>query len=405
MKSFTKGYVKLAINGVRANRWRSFLTMLGVIIGVASVIAVISISEGVKQQVNGQIAKLGRDLLTVRAQPVSSGQGVNGLTALTITSPLPGRDYGTVAATKGVDTAVPLTIVNGAAQGDMTANGTLAIGTTADLGNLLHQPLAYGQFWNGNEDTSNVAVLGPQAARQLFNENVPLGRSFSFRGQTFTVRGIFSSFDASLLPGTVNFNNAIFIPYAVAQSLTSQTAPLYEVLAKPVSSQQLDQTQAAITKRLLKSHAGQHDFAVLKSSQTLAVGNSIIDLLTRLVAGVAAIALLVGGVGIMNVMLVSVTERMHEIGIRKAVGATNRQVLGQFMVESAVLSLAGGLLGIAVAAIIDLLMVLFTDVHPVFSWQAVVLATGVSLLVGLLFGSVPAIKAARKEPIDALRNE
>jgi len=130
-----------------------------------------------------------------------------------------------------------------------------------------------------------------------------------------------------------------------------------------------------------------------------------LELLTRLITGVAAISLLVSGIGIMNVMLVSVTERLHEIGIRKAIGATNRQILSQFLVEATVLSLAGGLIGIAVSYAIDGALRLFTGLQPAITWQIVVIAAGVSLLVGMIFGSVPALKAARKDPIQALRSE
>ncbi|HET9174284.1 MAG TPA: ABC transporter permease [Candidatus Saccharimonadales bacterium] len=407
MKSYTKGYIKMAITAVRANRWRSFLTMLGVIIGVASVIVVVSISVGVKHQVSGQINKLGKDVITVRSVPVDSGTSSSSLssfTSLTVLSPLPADDYGTVAGARGVAEAVPLSIIDGTSKGDMTANIPV-VGTSDNLASILNQTVAYGVFFGTDDSQNNVAVLGPAAAQRLFNESVPLGRSFTFRGQQFVVRGVFDSFATTPLSGEIDFNNAIFIPYDVAQNLANKNAPLYEILAKPSNSHQVNQTVAAINSRLLKSHGGTHDFSVLKSSQSLSVSNNILDLLTKLIAGVAAVSLLVGGVGIMNVMLVSVTERMHEVGIRKALGATNRQILGQFMVEATVLSLIGGLLGIVASVIIDILIILTTNLHPVLTWPAVVLASGVSIVIGILFGSVPALKAARKEPIDALRSE
>ena len=144
---------------------------------------------------------------------------------------------------------------------------------------------------------------------------------------------------------------------------------------------------------------------MLQQSQSVVGTNGVLELLTRLIAGVAAISLLVGGIGIMNVMLVSVAERTHEIGIRKAVGATNRQILSQFMIESSTLSFTGGVIGITLAYLIDLSLRLATNLQPLISWQIVVVASGVSLLVGIIFGSVPALKAARKDPIEALRGE
>lgn len=409
MKTYTQGHIKMAITAVRANRWRSFLTMLGVIIGVASVISVVGIGQGVKKQVSGQINKLGKDLITVRATRINDDTGLSGglglLSNFNVLSSLPEKDYATVAQAHEVKTAVPLAIVSGQVKGDQTVSNAAVIGTTYSLPDALNQDIAFGVFFSADDDGANVAVLGERAAERIFDENVPLGRSFSFRGQRFVVRGVFDTFETTPLSGEADFNDAVFIPYGTAQDLTGNNAPIYEVLAKPKDAQQTDQTVAAIKRGLRQNHGGAEDFTVTKSSQALEVSNNILDLLTRLIGGIAAISLLVGGIGIMNVMLVSVTERMHEIGIRKAVGATNRQVLNQFMVEATVLSVAGGILGIVLAVLIDLLLRIFTNIQPVISWQVVVLAFVVSLAVGVLFGSAPALKAARKEPIDALRNE
>jgi ABC-type antimicrobial peptide transport system permease subunit len=265
--------------------------------------------------------------------------------------------------------------------------------------------VAYGGFLEADDLGTNAAVLGPGAAEEMFNEDVPLGRSFSFHGQDFIVRGIFNNFNSAPLDQAINFNKAIFIPYQVAQQLNNNAAPTYEVLAKPKNSDQTGQVAAAIRQALNRSHGGQSNLNVVEGSHSLSTNNNIVSLLTKLVAGVAAISLLVGGLGIMNVMWVSVAERTREIGIRKAVGASNQQILSQFMVEATILSLGGGILGIIVALLIDLSIRLLTDLQPVIHWPTVVLAAGVSFLVGVIFGSVPALKAARRDPIDALRAE
>jgi putative ABC transport system permease protein len=246
-------------------------------------------------------------------------------------------------------------------------------------------------------------VLAQHAADMLFNEDVPLGHSFVFHGHEFIVRGIFNNFTTTPLSQQANFNNAMFIPYDVAQSLTNNSAPTYEILAKAANNKQTKQVAADINSRLEKSHGGQKDLTVLAGNQSLAASNNILDLLTAMIAGVAAISLVVGGIGIMNVMLVSVAERMREIGIRKAVGATNRQILSQFMIEASLLSVTGGIIGVGLAFLLDLLLRLTTSLEPVITWQTVSLATIVSLSVGIIFGSVPALKAARKHPIEALR--
>lgn len=409
--SLTRGHLKAGVDSLHGAKLRSFWTMLGVIIGVASVITIIGIGEGVKAQVSGQIHHLGKDLITIRPAQLHPGGGSgNGNVSLLADSGLGGalnpKDINTVASTNGVVASAPLTVVTGSVSG---VNGNyddgFVIGTSSDLSSLLNQSVAYGSFLTPDEDGSNAAVLGQHAAERLFDEDVPLGRSFTFHGQRFIVRGIFNNFNISPLNQETDFNNAIFIPHDVADNLTNNAGLTYEILAKPADPKQTAQVAADIQKALDKAHGGQSNLSVLQSSQNLATSQDILGLLTRLIAGVAAISLLVGGIGIMNVMLVSVAERTHEIGIRKAVGASNSQILSQFMIEASVLSLAGGVLGIALAFFIDISLRVATSLQPIISWQAVVLATGVSLLVGIVFGSVPALKAARRDPIEALRSE
>jgi ABC-type antimicrobial peptide transport system permease subunit len=410
MKSVTQGNIKAAIISVRGTKWRSFFTMLGVIIGIVSVVSIVSIGEGVKHQINQQINQLGRDLITVRPGQLTGNAnqagGLNLLSGLSIHGALSRQDVHTVQSTPGVKVAVPLSIVSGSPKGEKgTDKHSLSIGATSDLPTVLNQQLAYGSFYDFNNGGQNIAVIGQNAAKRLFNEDVPLGRSFELRGQQFVVRGIFKQFDAAPLSVDANFNDAIFIPDTTAQLITSDSAPIYEVLVRPDNPDQTNQVADTIDHNLLKTHDGQNDFSVLKQQESLAATNKILNLLTRLIGGVAAISLLVGGIGIMNIMLVSVTERMHEVGIRKAIGATNQQILDQFVIEATVLSVVGGLIGVVVSFVIDIALRIFTDLQPVISWWVVLLAVGVSVAVGILFGAVPALKAARKDPIEALRNE
>lgn len=393
--------VRIGWDAVRGARLRNLGTMFGVIVGVASVITIVGIGQGIKQQVGGQIHHLSQNLVVVRPGQLGTGQ----LTGLTVNGSLGAKDVAVATHTQGVAASAPLTLVSGSASAD---NGPykdgVVIGTSSDLPGLLNQSLAYGSFFD--QSTSDyAAVLGQHASEVMFNEDVPLGRSFMFHGQRFVVAGIFNRFATTPLDQQVDFNNAIFIPNDMAENLTEQTAPTYQILVRPDSSV----SPTALIRRLQHgldvAHGGASGLSVVSADQDTAASNNILELLTRLVAGVAAISLLVGGIGIMNVMLVSVSERMHEIGIRKAVGATNRQIMGQFIVEATVLSISGGLIGIVVAFIIDLLLHAFTNLAPAISWQIVVIASGVSLLVGIVFGTIPALKAAHKNPIDALRSE
>jgi ABC-type antimicrobial peptide transport system permease subunit len=411
MRSFSRGNLKAGIDSVRSAKLRSFWTMLGVIIGVTSVITVVAIGEGIKQQIGGQIHHFGQNIITIR--PVQLGTGNRNssndseiISGLGVSGPLGVKDIDVVDHIKGISASSPLTIVNGTVRGDhgSYSNG-FVIGATSSLPSLLNQSMAYGNFFTDGDDGTNVAVLGQGASEALFNEDVPLGRSFSFHGQQFIVRGIFNQFTTTPLSQQADFNNAIFIPNDLAESLSNNTAPTYEILARPAAGQSAKAAVSNVQRGLDQARGGQSGLSVLSANQNLAASNGILDLLTRLIAGIAAISLLVGGIGIMNVMLVSVAERMHEIGIRKAVGATNRQIMSQFMIESSVLSLTGGAIGIALAFGIDITLRAFTSLQPDISWQIVLLASGVSLAVGVVFGTVPAFKAAYKDPIEALRSE
>jgi putative ABC transport system permease protein len=402
-------HLKSGIDSVRRAKFRSFWTMLGVIIGVTSVITVVAIGEGVKQQIGGQIHHLGQNLVIIRPAQLTTGgssidTNVTALSGLSVSSTLGIGDINVISRAKGVSASAPLTLISGLVTGDHLYRGGFVIGTSGDLPSLLNQSLAYGNFFS-DQDNGNVAVLGQQASEALFNEDVPLGRSFSFHGQTFIVRGIFNQFTTLPLSQQVDLNNAIFIPNNVAESLTDDTAPTYEILARPAKGQTVAGVMATLRSNLNEAHGGQSDLSIMSGNQDVTASNGILELLTRLIAGVAAISLLVGGIGIMNVMLVSVAERTHEIGIRKAVGATNRQILSQFMIESSLLSLSGGIIGVVLAFLIDLALRAFTSLEPSIGWQIVVLAAGVSFVVGIIFGTVPAVKAARKNPIEALRNE
>lgn len=413
MSSMSRGNIKMAVATLRSTKWRSLFTMLGVIIGVVSVVTVVGIGDGVKSQVTGQISELGRDLITVRPGKLSN-KGPGGalgraslFTGAATGGSLTQKDLVKIQQTHGVKLAAPLGLVNGnVVVGTQSISSMPVIATSADLPSVINQPVTSGGFFAA--DTSQqpfVAVIGSGAAETLFHQATPLGSSFQFMGQTFFVQGIFNQFDTSPLSLSTDFNNAIFIPYTTAQQMTNNNTQLYEVLAKPTDPHKTDTVVSSISGTLSRAYQNQEPFTVLSQDESLAVTNNILDLLTRLIAGIAAISLLVGGIGIMDVMLVSVTERMHEIGIRKALGATNRQILSQFLIESTVLSLTGGLIGILISLLIDYLLRVFTTLTPEISWQAVVVATAVSFLVGITFGSIPALKAARKDPIDALRND
>lgn len=406
------GNIKMAIGSLKTAKMRSFLTMLGVIIGVVSVVTVVSIGEGIKDQVGREINQLGRDLITIRPGDVvergsSAGGGINLFYSTANAGSLASEDIATVQKTSGVRQAVPLALVSGSIKvADDVYPSPLVLATTEDMKGLMDDPIEYGEFFiqDDLDEQPNSAIIGHTIADKLFDQRVPLGRSFEYLGQTFFVRGVMKKFDSTPLSLTTDFNDAILIPYSTAQALTNNNTQLYEILVKPKDPGQLEQVVGGITDRLKSAHGGQQRFSVLRQDQSLQVTNRILDLMTLLIGGIAAISLLVGGIGIMNVMLVSVAERMHEIGLRKALGASNRQIMLQFLTEASVLSLAGGIVGVLASLVINFILRITTPLTPVISWEAIVISVAVSLVVGIIFGTAPALKAARKDPIEALRS-
>lgn len=405
-------YFKLARGSILSSKWRSLLTMLGVVIGVVSVVTIVSIGQGVKQQVTAQITERGADLITIlpgeRVKRGGDGQIISfnpliGGSGISFSE----ADYKTVAELADIRPVVPFGSVVGVAK---TATreyaGAEIIAATEGVPAVLNQKLAFGSFYKDDEPGANSAVIGARVAEQLFGENVPLGKSLTVRDREFIVRGIFEEFEnqVSFVPGA-DYDNGIFIPYRAGQEMMGGTIRIDQILTRPTDPDTVDATVAIIGETLKRARAGQEDFVVLTQEENLALSAKLLDIVTSMIGAVAAISLVVGGIGIMNIMLVSVTERTKEIGIRKAVGATNRQILYQFLTEAAVLSLAGGFLGVVLALLANFLLRIFTDLQPVITWPVVGIACAAALGVGLFFGVAPALKAARKDPIEALRHE
>lgn len=402
--------IRMALASIGAAKWRSFLTMLGVIIGVSSVITVVSLGEGVKHQLTAQINQSGADLITVRGGHLANYDADGKIVSVNLQSLFAGTalsdaDYQTIQKIPSIQIASPFAVVAGIPKADdgIEDPGADIIATNEKGALALNQEVAYGSFYNEAENKKPVAVIGKRVAEVLFKENVPVGKTFELRGQKFTVGGVFRQFEASPLTPGLDYNHAIFIPYDYAKQMSPSPLQPYHVLVRPKSDSSIDAVVSAINADLTASHGGQKDFTVLKASDTLAVANNVLTLLTNLVSAIAAVSLLVGGIGIMNIMLVAVSERTYEVGIRKSIGATNRQILNQFLTEAMVLSTTGGILGVIASLLINYLLRIFSNLQPVITPRVMGIAVLVAVVVGIVAGITPALKAARKDPIEALR--
>jgi putative ABC transport system permease protein len=404
-------YIKLAFASIRSARWRSFLTMLGIIIGVASVVITVSIGEGVKKQISNQVTNLGPELITIRPGAIVSRDKDNNITGVNLlatasATALNENDWDKITSVKNVEKSVPFNVVSGVPRYEnKTMPNSIIIGTTSELPQVVPQELEYGSFFTEGDKGKQVAVIGKKVAEDLFGELAPIGKSVQIRGQQFIVRGVLKDFPSSPILASTDYNSAIFMPYEVSKKLTDNQVQIFQVLAKTNNSENVDKTAQAIRAELRSSHGGEEDFTVLKQDENLAVASSVLNLITAFIAGVAAISLIVGGIGVMNIMLVLVSERTREIGVRKAVGATNRQIMLQFLVESSVISITGGILGVIVAVLANYLIRIFTDLQPVISVPVMIISVAISLAVGIIFGTAPAVRAAKKDPIESLRYE
>lgn len=401
---------KLALLSIRSAKLRSGLTMLGVIIGVAAVLTMVSIGDGVKKQVSGQIADLGTNILTLASGQIGGGQSGGGRSGFGFagalgTSTLTDKDLETVKNTEHVAAVAPLGIISGVVEhnGQAAANVNV-VATTSEYIKVRSMELTDGSFFDSTDDkeAKKVVVLGANAKTSLFGEGAALGQKVNIRGQAFEVVGVIKKSDEGGLGSAASTDDFIYIPFSTATNLTG-VSQIFRIMSRVDEADNVASVKAELQRTIKENHTGQDDFSVLTQEDLLGTISSILDILTTFVAAIASISLLVGGIGIMNIMLVSVTERTREIGIRKAIGATFGNILSQFLIEAVMLSLLGGAIGLALSFAGGLLIKKLAGITPVFSLKAVLLAFGVSVVIGIIFGVAPAIKAARKRPIQALK--
>jgi ABC-type antimicrobial peptide transport system permease subunit len=398
--------LKIAYADLRATRVRTALTILGIMIGVSSVTAVLAMGEGAKNMVAGQIRDLGDTVITVRPGKVvfdaAGSLFTSGVLPTFSASTITERDLDTVKHTPGVVGAAPFMFVAGSIKSSKPVNGTI-IATNSDAEQTLGLGMRAGQFLN-EQTAEETVVLGQDLALELFGSETAIGQTVKLRGQDYIVVGILNRFASSIaVSNIIDLNRAAFVPLNAGKAFNQGIAQIQQITVRTADSSQTNNVAGQINTSLLANHTGEEDFTVLRPEQALQLTDQLFKTVALFISAVASISILVGGVGIMNIMLVSVTERTREIGIRKAVGATNQQVLSQFMIESLLMTLVGGVVGILFGYILAFFAGTFLGFMPGFSWWIIALAMSISLSVGVLFGAWPAIKAARKDPIDALR--
>lgn len=401
-----KTNIENAFESLQANRLRTFLTMLGVMIGISSVVIIFSLSGGVSSMISNQIIAEGESLAVVRPKELTTNNKnviTNLATSRNFTqSSIKNEDLGLISKVKDVLAVAPLANFSAKVKGDGDEKYANLLATSPNLDQTVGLKVREGQFIVESAN-ANTVVIGNQMAIDLFGTTQALGKEITMKGEKFIVIGVLAHQSSSINFSNVDFNNTAIIPYVTAKRIIGENLQIQQVNIRVKSINNLNQVQQEIEKGMLKNHNGEKDFEVLTGKNISHPSDKFIELSTIILAIVASVSLVVGGIGIMNIMLVNVSERTREIGIRKALGANNRHILFQFLTESMIISLSGGFFGYLIGYAFSFGVSVFLPFSPVISWQIAVLVCGISMLVGVIFGLYPAFRAARKDPIISLR--
>ena len=400
-------HLSIALDSLHRNRARTFLSALGIAIGVASIVLIMSLTGGIGSLISASSDKNNANLILVRP---STGKELaeNLIDELTANnqyakSSLTLDDTTSIAKLGNIEAVAPIASnISAVTIGDKSYQSINVVATNADLVKTAKLALKNGQFFEESGTHNNAAVIGHDLATKLFGTTDILARTFQYGDQKFIIIGVLEKTDSPINYNGVDFDNSILIDITFASSFES-SIQIQQINVRTTTTDSTESVAEEINTKLTNSKKGDTTFQVLTGSSNFQPAGSLLSIISSMLTLVASISLIVGGVGIMNIMLVSVSERTREIGIRKAVGASSGNILLQFLFESIILSFIGGIMGIALGYATAFAISLITPFAPHISWSILGITCLTSLIVGVIFGVYPAAKAATKDPITSLK--
>ena len=406
MRLMTVEHITDAYQTLRRSRARTVLTALGIAIGVASVTCILAISDGARGMISNQVNTYDGKLMIVR--PGAQTRDLNAYLnpagqQLFGTSSLTEADIEAAKSIDGIDAVVPLMILNATAKTSRAeAANNVVLSTTPAFIKTADIKMNAGQFL-GEETDDSAVVIGSELSTKLFNTDRSVGQMFTMYGQQFTVIGVVKTGANPVNYNTVDYGNAIFVSYNQGKLLHKGSTQIQQINVLAKDKDNVSAVKDKLKEKILKQHLGEANFTILSGADIGRPTGELFSALTAVMAAIAAISLVVGGVGIMNIMLVGVAERTREIGIRKAVGASQRTIVGQFLVESLMISLLGGTCGYLAGYLLALIISSQMSFGPTMTWSTAIAALLMAVGSGVIFGTYPALKAARKNTIESLR--